>query len=73
MSQFLIALCGLPASGKTTLAIELRNQAAPDIDLEIVCTDQWRDEVYYAEFRPENERYVWEKALRKTERLLSIG
>ncbi|MGY5854448.1 MAG: AAA family ATPase [Candidatus Thorarchaeota archaeon] len=73
MNQFLLVLCGLPASGKTTLAIELKNQAAPEIEIEIVSTDKWRDDAYYADFRPENEKNVRERALRKTEVLLATG
>ncbi len=73
MNQFLLVLCGLPASGKTTLAMEIKKQAAPEIEIQIVSTDKWRDDAYYAEFRPENEQTVRERALRSTDMLLNTG
>ena len=73
MYQFLLVICGRPASGKTKLANRLASELISSIELEIVSTDDWRDEIYYAEFNPENEKGAREKALRKTEMLVSIG
>ncbi len=53
--------------------MELKNQAAPELEIELVSTDKWRDDEYYADFRPDNEKVVRERALRKTDMLLGIG
>lgn len=73
MTQFLLVLCGIPASGKTTLAEQLVKALHSDYDVELVSTDYWRDAVYYSEFKPENERIVRANALQKTRELLSGG
>ena len=73
MHQFLLITCGLPASGKTTLAKILTASLAAEVDVVIVSTDKWRDKTYYEEFKPENERIVREKALRKTKSILAEG
>ena len=73
MTQFLVALCGLPASGKTTFAKELVKELSKDQVVKIVSTDTWRDESYYSEFRPENEHVVRKKALEETESFLLDG
>ncbi len=73
MTQFLLVLCGIPASGKTTLAEQLVKALHPDYDVELVSTDDWRDAAYYSEFKPENERMVRAKALQRTRELLSGG
>lgn len=71
MKQFLLVLCGIPASGKTLLAIEIQKQVQDDVD--IVSTDEWRDEVFYSAFTPEKENKVRENALKNTKTLLSKG
>ncbi|MGD2072963.1 MAG: AAA family ATPase [Candidatus Thorarchaeota archaeon] len=73
MKQFLLVLCGIPASGKTSFAREIRNQIDESSQVEIVSTDKWRDEEYYSSFSPENEKHVRESALKRTEFLLSVG
>lgn len=73
MAQFLIALCGIPASGKTTFAEKLVRELTKDQDVIIVSTDSWRDADYYAEFKPANEHQVREAALEKTQELLTEG
>ena len=72
MKQFLLVLCGIPASGKTVLANEIKNQVQ-DLDVDIVSTDAWRDNVYYSAFTPEKENQVRENALNDTKTLLSNG
>lgn len=71
MHQFILALCGLPASGKSTLANAI--QQALDFEVEIVRTDEWRDAAYYADWKPQNERPVRERALDKVRDLVSEG
>jgi O-phosphoseryl-tRNA(Sec) kinase len=73
MTQFLLVLCGIPASGKTTLAEQLVTTLRSDYNVELVSTDYWRDEVYYSNFKPENERNVRAIALQRTKELLSTG
>ena len=73
MTQFLLALCGIPASGKTTFAEILMRELAKNQDVKIVSTDSWRDADYYAEFKPSNEHRVREAALEKTQELLTEG
>jgi O-phosphoseryl-tRNA(Sec) kinase len=73
MRQFLLVLCGIPASGKTMLANEIKETLDQDVQAEIVSTDEWRDETYYSSFLPEKENQVREQALKKTDFLLSIG
>ena len=73
MTQFLIALCGITESGKTTFAEKLMKELSKDQDVRIVSTDTWRDESYYSDFKPEYEHVVREKALEKTESYLSDG
>lgn len=71
MDQFLLVLCGLPASGKTALAQAIR--AALDSDVRIVSSDEWRDADYYADWRPEKEGPVRKRALEQVNRLLRQG
>jgi O-phosphoseryl-tRNA(Sec) kinase len=66
MQQFLIALCGLPASGKTTLAYEIADALPNESKVVIVSTDAWRDQAYYANFKPQKEKEVRNEALRET-------
>jgi len=66
MKQFLLALCGLPASGKTTLASEIADAIPNESKVVIVSTDDWRDKAYYADFKPQKEKEVREKALQET-------
>jgi O-phosphoseryl-tRNA(Sec) kinase len=73
MTQFLLVLCGIPASGKTTLAKQLVTTLRSDYNVELVSTDYWRDDVYYSDFKPENERKVRAIALQRTKELLSTG
>ncbi len=72
MEQFLIGLCGLPASGKTSLAQAIEGLLASQ-SARVVSTDRWRDEEYYENFRPSRERLVRRRALKETELLLSRG
>lgn len=71
MTQFIIALCGLPASGKSALADAI--QKVLDCDVEIVRTDEWRDDVYYTDWQPEKEGIVREKALVRVRQLMAEG
>lgn len=73
MNQFLLALCGIPASGKTTFAESILTFAEKNQPTRIVSTDSWRDAEYYAEFKPSNEHQVREAALKKTQELLAEG
>ncbi len=71
MNQFILALCGLPASGKSTLADAIK--AALDHEVEIVRTDEWRDDAYYTDWKPEKERPVRQKALARVRELVAGG
>ncbi|MFW9889861.1 MAG: AAA family ATPase [Candidatus Thorarchaeota archaeon] len=73
MEQFLLALCGIPSSGKTTLARVIESLLMNDIKVEIVSTDRWRDEKFYSDFKPEKERRVRREALERTRRLVQSG
>jgi O-phosphoseryl-tRNA(Sec) kinase len=68
MKQFVLALCGLPASGKSALADAI--QRALDSNVAIVRTDEWRDDSYYADWKPEKEAAVRRRALEKVEHLV---
>ncbi|TFG28116.1 hypothetical protein EU527_17690, partial [Candidatus Thorarchaeota archaeon] len=71
MNQFILALCGLPSSGKSTLANAI--QRALDFSVEIVRTDEWRDNSYYTNWQPEKEGIVRQKALAMVKRLVTEG
>ena len=71
MNQFILALCGLPASGKSTRADAI--QSAMNSEVEIVRTDEWRDEAYYSNWKPEKEKPVRQKALAKVRELVAEG
>lgn len=71
MQQFVLALCGLPASGKSTLADAI--QIALDYNVEIVRTDEWRDDAYYTDWKPEKEKPVRQKALARVKELVAAG
>ncbi|MHA1485102.1 MAG: AAA family ATPase, partial [Candidatus Thorarchaeota archaeon] len=74
MNQFLLALCGLPASGKSSLADAIRvavRSKGPKV--EVVRTDEWRDDTYYSEFVPEKEGEVRQAALARVETLIGKG
>ena len=71
MDQFLLALCGLPASGKTTLAEAI--QDALKFDVEIVSSDEWRDAEYYTDWKPEKERRVRQASLTRTAEFIKQG
>ncbi|MHA2140864.1 MAG: AAA family ATPase [Candidatus Thorarchaeota archaeon] len=73
MQQFLLALCGIPSSGKTTLASAIESQPDFGTRIEIVSTDRWRDEEFYSDFRPEKEHNVRKKALETTRKLIREG
>jgi len=73
MDQFLLALCGIPASGKSALASVIVAQLMREADVMIVSTDDWRDDKYYADFRPDNEKRVRKVALEETERVIGEG
>ena len=74
MNQFLLALCGLPASGKSSLAdaISVAVQSKGPI-VEVVRTDEWRDDAYYSDFVPEKEGEVRQAALARVETLVGKG
>jgi O-phosphoseryl-tRNA(Sec) kinase len=71
MNQFILALCGLPASGKSALADAI--QKAMKSKVEIVRTDDWRDNEYYTDWMPEKEGPVRQKALRQVKNLVAEG
>ncbi|MFW9793721.1 MAG: AAA family ATPase [Candidatus Thorarchaeota archaeon] len=71
MNKFILALCGLPSSGKSALADAI--QKALNYDVEIVRTDDWRDESYYDDWRPEKEGLVRKAALGIVEKLVVEG
>jgi O-phosphoseryl-tRNA(Sec) kinase len=73
MNKFLLALCGLPASGKTTLAKAVQSKLGPRAKVQIVSTDEWRDQLYYSEFLPEKEHDVREAALERVTETLAQG
>ncbi|RLI48840.1 MAG: hypothetical protein DRO73_08140 [Candidatus Thorarchaeota archaeon] len=66
-------MCGIPASGKTTLARAILTALVGTVRAEIVSTDDIRDKRYYEDFRPEREHAVRADALRRTEHLLQRG
>jgi O-phosphoseryl-tRNA(Sec) kinase len=72
MDQFLLALCGLPASGKTLLSRTVA-QMMDQGTVHIVSTDEWRDTEYYRAFNPENEQRVRRLAIERTGSLLQQG
>ncbi len=72
-SQFLLVLCGIPASGKTTLAKRLYEITSVDEKVQLISTDKWRDQAFYADFLPEREQEVRKKALDATRTALTIG
>ena len=71
MGQFLLALCGIPASGKTKLAEAIVAQS--DERAMLVSTDQWRDMAYYADFTPEREGEVRKAALESVTKHITEG
>jgi O-phosphoseryl-tRNA(Sec) kinase len=71
MTQFVLALCGLPASGKSALADAIQKALKPEV--EIVRTDDWRDDSYYTDWTPEKEGPVRQAALDKVEKLITQG
>jgi O-phosphoseryl-tRNA(Sec) kinase len=71
MNQFILALCGLPAAGKSVLADAI--QKALNYDVEIVRTDEWRDDEYYADWKPEKEKSVRLKALERVKKFVAEG
>jgi len=73
MERFLLALCGIPSSGKTTLARAIKNHLVKEIKVEIVSTDRWRDDEFYSDFKPEKEHRVRREALEQTRRLVQNG
>lgn len=73
MNQFLLAFTGIPASGKTSLARQIVDMAEADPPVVVVDTDLWRDQRYYEEFKPENEKRVRRRALDKTKLFLTRG
>jgi O-phosphoseryl-tRNA(Sec) kinase len=71
MEQFLLILCGLPASGKTTLAHAIKEALCFDVD--IVASDDWRDAQYYTDWRPEKEGIVRRASLARIDELVKHG
>ncbi|MHA2064791.1 MAG: AAA family ATPase [Candidatus Thorarchaeota archaeon] len=73
MEQFLLAMCGIPSSGKTTLARAIKDELNEVLRVEIVSTDRWRDGEFYSDFRPEKEHNVRKEALDIACRLIQNG
>jgi len=73
MTQYLLVLCGIPSSGKTTLATKLLEYLSTELEVKLVSTDKWRDDTYYSDFTPEKENEVREKALAETRMHISEG
>jgi O-phosphoseryl-tRNA(Sec) kinase len=71
MKQFVLALCGLPAAGKSVLADAI--QKALNYDVEIVKTDEWRNNEYYTDWKPEKEKPVRKKAVERVRKLVAEG
>ncbi|MHA2424412.1 MAG: AAA family ATPase [Candidatus Thorarchaeota archaeon] len=71
MTQFLLALCGIPASGKTTIARDILEATKIQWNSILVSTDDWRDVEFYSSFKPEKEGEVRKKALNLTRTLLA--
>ena len=71
MNQFILALCGLPASGKSALADII--QEALNAEVVIVRTDDWRDDKYYTDWKPEKEKPVRQMALKQLRNLAAEG
>lgn len=72
---FLIILCGLPSSGKTITAQNLKRELECRFNngISIIDTDILRSEQYGSNFSPENEILIRQTALSKTRELLSKG
>ncbi|MFX1367405.1 MAG: AAA family ATPase [Promethearchaeota archaeon] len=73
MTQFILALCGIPASGKTVLAKAIKASFPSSRPLEIISTDDWRDDEFHFNFTPELENSVRKAALEKTWILVEKG
>ncbi|TFG28820.1 adenylyl-sulfate kinase [Candidatus Thorarchaeota archaeon] len=71
MTQFILVLCGLPSSGKSTLANAI--QKAMSHHIEIVRTDEWRDSSYYSDWQPEKEGIIRKMALTRVKELVKNG
>jgi O-phosphoseryl-tRNA(Sec) kinase len=71
MNQFLLALCGLPASGKSALADSI--SASLNHSVDVVRTDEWRNADYYTDWQPEKEGDVRKAALERVEHLMGQG
>ncbi len=71
MNQFILVLCGLPASGKSILADAIVK--AIDNKVEIVSTDTWRDDAYYKDWKPEKEEPVRQRAKARVRELVATG
>ncbi len=71
MGPFLLALCGIPASGKTTFASRIQERfSSEECETMLVSTDEWRNDSYYSNFIPEKENAVRKNALEKTRQAL---
>lgn len=71
MKQFILALCGLPASGKSTLADAICKEL--NFEVDIVRTDEWRTDTYYTDWKPEKEEHVRKVALARVIQLVEQG
>jgi O-phosphoseryl-tRNA(Sec) kinase len=71
MTQFILALCGLPSSGKSILADAIQKEMSNEI--AIVRTDEWRNDQYYADWKPEKEGPVRLAALKQVKKLVDEG
>jgi O-phosphoseryl-tRNA(Sec) kinase len=71
MNQFILALCGLPASGKSVLADAIQKELK--FEVAVVRTDDWRDNDYYTDWKPEKEGPVRQAALDRVKKLVEHG
>ncbi|MBN1802775.1 MAG: AAA family ATPase [Candidatus Lokiarchaeota archaeon] len=76
LPNFLVILSGLPASGKSTIALNLRlafEGAFLDREVKIVDIDKIRTQITGNHFDPEKEKVVREESLNKVFSLLKNG
>ncbi|MFW9929830.1 MAG: AAA family ATPase [Candidatus Thorarchaeota archaeon] len=74
--NFLIILCGLPASGKSTFARNLKSYLSKmnsNQDVIIIDPDKIRNELYSGTFDPRKENLVKKKNLTKIQKALKKG
>jgi tRNA uridine 5-carbamoylmethylation protein Kti12 len=73
--NFLIILCGLPASGKSTFARNLKSflEMNSNQEVMIIDPDKIRNELYSGTFDPRKENLVKKKNLKKIRKALKKG